>query len=382
MMSTRLVFLVSALSIAILGCGSGADKNPVTSGGSGGSTPAGSGGATSSGGVTGTGGVIGTGGSPATGNADASVGPISGTPDAGTAPGPDSGAPSEPTSSGTPLETLQVPASGDPVMTKALAMGQLYLLRASGAVDLGGGQKVDAEYVFGAGMPTDEMGTVDPGVDVGLLQIHAKVHTTATPPGPGRMKWSITRPYRDDHVYYMTVTGEAKPLTLKLTKATGATAATGTIAVSVFQLSPMPTGIGAAVDSVDIPFVKMMVLSKPTIKDKQYLLQSSGEGHVSTNGLGDSEYMDYDPAGTRFNEGESGADFGLGVDESGLLGMKVGAAGYLPRTRWWGTWRMDHTYYMTFTGTGMPIQLIYFDSGYGDNRVLTDHITLKIFEAP
>jgi hypothetical protein len=282
-------------------------------------------------------------------------------------------------------ETVEVPASGDTVTMKtSLEMGQLYLLKATGSVDLGA-QKVDAEYVFGGGMPQgmDEMGMVDPGVDIGLPQIHAKVHTSVTPPGPGRMKWSPTRPYRDDHVYYVTLTGAAKPLSLKLTKPAGAAAGSGSIAVSLFALSPAPPkGIGPEIDSVDVPFVKMMVLSKPTVMGKQYLVQASGQGKVSANGLGDAEYMDYDPAGTRFNEGEAGADFGVGVDESDVLGIRQMPGGYKPRTRWWGMWRMDHTYYMLFTGTGKEVQLLYFDSGYGDNKGPGDHITVKFFEAP
>jgi hypothetical protein len=177
----------------------------------------------------------------------------------------------------------------------------------------------------------------------------------------------------------VTVTGAAKPLSLKLTRPAGAAAGSGSIAVSLFPLSAM--GLGAEVDSVDVPFVKTMVMSKPTVAGKQYLLQASGQGKVSTNGLGDAEYMDYDPAGTRFNEGEGGADFGVGVDESAVLGQQ-GPGGYKARTRWWGTWRMDHTYYLLFTGTGNPVQLLYFDSGYGDNKGPGDHITVKFFPAP
>jgi hypothetical protein len=36
---------------------------------------------------------------------------------------------------------------------------------------------------------------------------------------------------------------------------------------------------------------------------------------------------------------------------------------------------------MVFTGTGKPIQFLYFDSGYGDNSP-TDKLTVKIFAAP
>jgi hypothetical protein len=379
MRSPTLALTVTAA--ALLSCsGGGSTNNGGTGGGlagSGGSGGAGGMGGTSisaagGGGSGGAGGVGGSGGSGGSGGGRADGGVADGG-GAGTGGG-------SPAPAGMAAETVEVPASGDAVTMKtSLEMGQLYLLKATGSVDLGA-QKVDAEYVFGGGMPADEMGMVDPGVDIGLPQIHPKVHTMVTAPGPGRMKWSPTQPYRDDHVYYVTVTGAGKPLALKLTKPGGAAGGSGSIAVSLFPLSP-PRGLGGEVDSVDVPFVKMMVLSKPTVAGKQYLLQASGQGKVSANGLGDAEYMDYDVMGTRYNEGEAGADFGVGVDESDVLGQK-GPGGYKARTRWWGPWRMDHTYYLVFTGTGKEVQLLYFDSGYGDNRGPGDHITVKFFEAP
>jgi len=102
---------------------------------------------------------------------------------------------------------------------------------------------------------------------------------------------------------------------------------------------------------------------------------------VSSGGKGDSEYMDYDAAGTKYNEGESGADFGVGVDEIEVGLQPRGAGGYKPRLRWWGPFRKDHTYYLVFAGTGKPIQFLYFDSGYGDNSP-TDKLTVKVFAAP
>ena len=42
--------------------------------------------------------------------------------------------------------------------------------------------------------------------------------------------------------------------------------------------------------------------------------------------------------------------------------------------------RNDHVYYMVYPGTGKPIQINYFDSGYGDNM---DHdVMLVIFPMP
>jgi hypothetical protein len=308
-----------------------------------------------------TGGAGGTGGSPAgTGGSPAGTG---GTEGAGW------------------LETVQVPASGESVAMKTtLDTGELYLLKATGSADFGA-QKVDAEFSYGSGMPLDQMGAVDYGVDIGLLQIHPKVHTTPTPPGPGRMKWLPTIGYREDHVYYVTVTGEGKPLSMKLGKPEGSGA--GAISVSLARLSPAPPpSVGKELETVGVPLTKTVVSAMTSTESgKLYLVQASGEGKVSKGGVGDAEYMDYDPAGTRFNEGEGGADFGVGVDEIEVGLQPRGPGGYKPRLRWWGTWRKDHTYYLLFAGTGKPIQFLYFDSGYGDNGPM-DKITVKIFPAP
>jgi hypothetical protein len=275
------------------------------------------------------------------------------------------------------VETVEVPASGDMVTMKtSLAMGELFLLKAWGTVDLGG-QKVDAEYAFGTGMPADEVGGMDVGVDIGMKQIHAMVHRTATPAGPGRMKWQGG--YREDHAYYMTVTGEGKALSLKLAKmGTGS----GAVSVALIPLSPTPPKLAEPMDMVMVPVTKTMVMSAMSPQSgKLYILQASGFGKVGGGGTGqgDADYMDWQTNGAGANEGEAGADFGIGVDE--LPGPKMAGALYQPRMRWWGPWRMDHTYYMVFTGTGKPIQFLYFDSGYGDNSP-TDKLTVKIFEAP
>ncbi len=275
------------------------------------------------------------------------------------------------------VETVQVPASGDPIAFKTrLTDGELYLLKASGTVDLGG-QKVDAEYAFGSGPPADVLAGMDVGVDIGVLQIHPAVHTTATPPGPGRAKWFGA--FREDHVYYLTVTGGGAPLSLRLTRPSGGS---GAIAVSLIPLSPAPPGLGKELDSVLVPVTKTVVSSTiSTENGRLYLLQASGFGKVGGGGThqGDAEYMDWDEAGTRKNEGEAGADFGIGVDE--ITFARMNGAGYQPRMRWWGPWRRDHTYYLFFVGTGKPIQFLYFDSGYGDNSP-TDKLTVKLFDVP
>jgi hypothetical protein len=278
------------------------------------------------------------------------------------------------------LETLEVPASGAAVTSKtSLTAGELYLLKAWGEVDLGS-QKIDAEYGFGASAPADEASGIDLGVDIGVLQIHPAVHTTPTPPGPGRMKWFGA--FRDDHVYYMTLTGEGKPLSIKLTKPAGAADGSGTIAVALLKLSPVPPALAPELETVNIPITKTIVMSTmSTEMGKQYVLQAAGSGTVggAKLHLGDAEYMDWDETGAGKNEGESGADFGIGVDEIEV--PKGSGAMYTPRQRWWGPWRADHTYYMVFAGTGKPIQFLYFDSGYGDNSK-TDMLTVKVFAAP
>jgi hypothetical protein len=361
--------------------GSGGGGGKSSSGG--GSSGAGSGGSSgASGGSSATGGVTASGGSVGTGGAEASGGSVgTGGAPAGDDGGGPSDAPAAPAAGA--LETIDVPASGDAVTLKtSLAMGQLYLLKASGSVDFGG-QKVDAEYGFGSGMPADEAGGADLGVDIGTKQIHAQIHRTPTPPGPGRMKWFGTDAYRDDHVYYMTVTGEGKPLSLKLVKPAGAAAGSGSIAVSILQLSPAPEALGTALETVMVPVAKMIVSSTmTTVAGKSYILQAAGRGKVGGGGTheGDADYMDWTETGQGANEGEAGADFGIGVDETELKLMPYNAGGYKARLRWWGPWRMDHTYYMTFTGTGKPIQFLYFDSGYGDNGA--DKLTVKIFAAP
>ncbi len=289
--------------------------------------------------------------------------------------------PGTPTGSSGALETVRVPASGQPVAFKTpLATGEIYLLKATGVVELGPGQRADAEYSLGAGAPADQTGPTDIGVDIGMKQINRHVHYTPTPPGPGRMKWTG---YRDDHVYYMTVTGEGAALSLGY-RATAA--GTGEITVALYPLSPAPPRLGPAADkeleTVAIPITKTIVASAmTTTAGKVYLLQASGAGMVGGGGLklGDAEYMDWDADGNRRNEGEAGADFGIGVDETSYVKMR--GAAYTPRLRWWGPWRKDRTYYMLFTGTGKPIQFLYYDSGYGDNSP-TDQLAVRIFAAP
>jgi hypothetical protein len=382
--------LVTAFLSTWLGCSGQPPEQPIApastggrGGGTGGASNSGGSGASSRGGnggsASGTGG--GSGGATGSGGSNDNAG-SGGSTSSGGSNGSDA-APAAPTPSAGALETVTVPAGGAAVTTKTtLATGEVYLLKATGAVDLGG-MKVDAEYGFGTGMPADEAGGVDLGVDIGEKQIHPKVHTTPTPPGPGRMKWGAAgATFREDHVYYMLLTGAGKALTLKLTGPTSAQA-TGGIDVSIFQLSPTPPkALGTELETVMVPLLKVQVATTMTLEaGKPYILQASGTGKVSKGGFGDAEYMDYDAEGTKYNEGESGADFGIGVDELDVGVRPGGGATYKQRLRWWGPWRKDHTYYMVFTGTGKPLQLLYFDSGYGDNGA-EDKLPLKVFAAP
>jgi hypothetical protein len=315
-------------------------------------------------------------GPPETGGSPGSGGSVT-EPDAGLQPGAGGT-----TATSDALETVQVGATGTAMFTTSLGMGEIFLLKASGVIDFGG-TKVDAEYASSGSMGDDLSGTDDVGVDIGMKQWHAGIHTTPAAAGPDRAKWFGG--YREDHTYYMTVTGEGHALSLKLVKpASAAGAGTGTIAVALLKLFPAPPKIGAELETVMIPVTKTVVASTmSTQAGKLYILQAAGRGKVGGGGTheGDAEYMDWDEAGTRKNEGEAGADFGIGVDEI-TVGMKgANGASYQPRMRWWGLWRMDHTYYMVFAGTGKPIQFLYFDSGYGDNAA-DARLTVKIFAAP
>jgi hypothetical protein len=241
------------------------------------------------------------------------------------------------------------------------------------------------------------------GIDVGLLELHPMNHTTMVPPGPGRMKWFGT--FRSDHVYYLWVAGAGKPLALKLV--TSGTAGAGAIAVSLFELGPAPPAVyssmpspappppappkigTSALETVQVPLTKTVVAGHvATDKNAVYLLQASSVAQVSRGTvtptqqhMGDAEYMDWPADGSKFNDGECGADFGIGVDEVSGPAPCSGGAAYVHRMKWWGPYRNDHVYYMLYNGTGNPISFLYYDSGYGDNS-MTDTVTVGIFPVP
>ena len=108
----------------------------------------------------------------------------------------------------TALESVQVSANGDTMSFKtSLDRGELFLLKASGAVVLGQ-ETLDAEYESSgaAATGTDVLAGTDVGIDTGLKAPRA-------PRGvlPGRAKWFGS--YRADQVYYLIATGTGQPLT-------------------------------------------------------------------------------------------------------------------------------------------------------------------------
>lgn len=267
------------------------------------------------------------------------------------------------------IDSVKVAANGDSVTFKtSLANGELYLLKASGAINAGA-NSLDAEFGgFGTGGEgTDLVGGVDVGLDIGR---------PAPRGAAGRMKWFGG--YRQDHVYYMLVTGEGKPLTLKLLKS-GGTPATGAITVALVRLSPNPPALAKPLETLLVPVLETKTsTTMAPAKSSVYLLQCAGQGKVGGGGLGmgDAEYMDYRADGTGKEDiGDGNTDYGLGVDEADLSKT--------PRKNWWGLWRQDHIYYMLYTGTGNPITFMYYDvkGGYGDNSP-TAKLSVSVFAAP
>ncbi len=379
------------LSIAVGGCSSSSstaqNDGGASSGGNGGGPSgtagtgtagtgtgtgtAGTGGDTASAGTggssAGTSGLAGSGGGPSTGGSSGAAGALgaqgggaggAAVPSGGSGGGSAGGSPP---ATGTPLETLHVTATAPMAASQAsLAKGELFLLRAAGAIDLGG-TKVDAEFASADGTTgMDKVGAVDVGLDDGAKEL-ILLGAGAAPPaaGPNRMKWFGG--FRADHVYYMWVTGAGVPLVLNLAKPDAAPAGTGSIDIAIYQLTPTPTGIGKALETISVSVVSKTARSMsamPTKLGAVYLLRSASQGHVGGAYLvGDADFDDYDASSTNANQGEGGADFGIGVDEGCIALHKFK----------WGPYRKDHDYYMLYAGTGMPVSFSYCDTGYGDN---------------
>jgi hypothetical protein len=276
--------------------------------------------------------------------AGSDVGPAS--PDGGGAPVP----------TGTPIETVVVPATGAAVTsTSKLDLGELYLLRASGFVDLGVAP-LDAEFLGGG---LDSLAGADVGIDNGMKELILPGAGSAAPVvGPNRMKWF--GPARSDHVYYMVVTGAGSPMSFKLVKPAGTRTGSGTISVALFRLTPAGA-MGDALETIMVAFKPRTAIESSVLKPATgsvVLLRAFGEAQVGGVGNnGDAEFDDY-KGGTSANEGEGGKDFGICVDEPCSV----------KRARKWGPYRKDHDYYMLYAGRGMTINFAYCDTGtYNDN---------------
>jgi hypothetical protein len=271
----------------------------------------------------------------------------------------------------TVLETVQVPGSGDAATFKtSFDRGELFLLKASGSVVLGQ-ETLDAEYASdgASATGTDLLDGTDVGIDIGLMS-QRKLKGIV----PGRIKWFGS--YRADHAYYLLVTGNGQPLTLKLVTGENKPG-TGAITVSLFRLSPAPDDFPKPLETLPVSLLAETVQTTLTTSNPVvYLLQCSGSGKVGGGGLGegDADYMDYKADGSgKVDVGDGNVDYGLGVDETDIHKT--------PRQNWWGPWRQDHTYFMLFAGTGQPIHFHYYDIGYGDNSP-TYRLTVKIFPVP
>ena len=271
------------------------------------------------------------------------------------------------------LETVQIQANGNPVTFKtSLDSGQVFLLKACGALQFGA-YALDAEYgSFSQGASIkDSVGTTDIGINIGVK--FPRVLSGVT---EGRMRWF--GPYNTSHIYYMTVSGSGKPLTLTIVKADSTTPLGGAITVSMVRLSPFPQTFSTQLDSLQAPLTRTIVYShlspsKPTI----YLLSCAGQGKVggANLGYGDAEYCDYNATGSGVEDvGDASIDYGIGVDDTNVTST-------IPRSYWWGPWRLDHTYYMLYAGTGKPISFLYFDSNYGDNST-TIKLTVRLYSTP
>jgi hypothetical protein len=270
----------------------------------------------------------------------------------------------------TARESVQVPGNGGAVtFTNSFDRGELFLLKAAGAVVLGQ-DLLDAEYQSASATAPgmDVVSGTDVGIDIGLKAPRA-------PKGvlPGRMKWFGS--YRADHTYYLLATGTGQPLTLRLVTG-GNRIGSGTITVSLFRLSP-PAELATPLETKQVSFLEETVQTTLTTSNPvDYLLQASGDGKVGGGGLGrgDAEYMDYKADGSGNQDiGDRNIDYGLGVDEADTSKT--------PRQNWWGPWRLDHNYFMLFAGTGQPIHFHYYDSVYSDNSP-TDRLTVKVFPVP
>jgi hypothetical protein len=279
-----------------------------------------------------------------------------------------------------PVETVEVRAEETATFRAPLEDGALYLLRAAGAVRGPGGWQ-DAEYAGRDGDGwggADAVGPTDVGLDVGVKRVLPARGRKPAPPSDDRLKWF--EPFRADHVYHLLVTGQGRPLTLRLVAAEGAAPLPeGAITVSLHRLSPAT--LGAPLETVMVPAREKVAVRSRLVAPAGvvFLLQAAGEVQVGgPRHMGDAEFHDYKPDGRGYNEGEEGVDFGVGVDEP-TIGL-----GHDPRARKWGPYRRDHVYYQLYRGEGAPLVLNYHDTG-GKSGVYKDNegaLPVTIFPVP
>jgi hypothetical protein len=284
-----------------------------------------------------------------------------------------------------PAESIAL--SGHASSRTVLAAAAVYLLKAEGTVTVGG-RGLDAEHALAGAEARDVVDGVDVGVDVGMKQVLPATGRKAAPPSRDRLRWIGDA--RRDHVYYLLVTGAGAPLSLDLIPPPGAAGApVGRLTVSLYRLHPAPPALAAPVETVMVPAREKMSV-RSAIKcppGALYLLQAVGEVQVGGPGaMGDAEFHDYHADGRGYNEGEAGVDFGVGVDESGVgtPGGPTTGSQHPQRRHKWGAFRVDHTYYLLYAGTGDSIALNYHDSG-GKSGIYKDNegfLPVSIFALP
>lgn len=251
------------------------------------------------------------------------------------------------------LEAVALEPGQSAVTRTALARGQLYLLRASGA-GVGGGPAL----------------ALDVGEELRLPGAGRK----PAPPSGRPPAWVV-----GPRGAYTILTGTGAPRPLR-------SRAGGRVLLSIFPLTPAPPRLGDPIETVLVPArekVAVRSAARPAA-GAVYLLQAAGEVQVGGPGnLGDAEFHDYRADGSGSNEGEAGVDFGLGVDEPTIPVSTTGP--HHPQRRLkWGAFRTDHTYYLLYRGTGEPIGLNYHDSG-GRTGVYRDNegfLPVSIFALP
>jgi hypothetical protein len=261
-----------------------------------------------------------------------------------------------------PIQLIEVPATGEAVAFKRNPeAGAQFLLKAQGAIVLGNHQ-IDAEYTETG---DDVVDGLDVGVDIGRKQIVPARGRIESPPSDRRVKWFGA--FRPDHTHHLLFTGDGEILAPRFIAPRNTGGGAGSITVALYRL-PVFKRLW---ETVMVPArAKVPVQSGLTgASGTTYLLQALGEVQVGGPGhMGDAEFHDYKPDGRGHNEGESGVDFGVGVDEP-MIGVGKGND---PRQRKWGSFRIDHSYYMLYTGTGRRIVLDYHDTG-GRSGVFKDN---------